>query len=437
MDNFENRENFKVSRRAQMLAMREGIDCYALTGTGPEGRVIENDILRAIEERDRLAREAAAKAAEEAAAKEAAEAAEKETLEEAADPAEEAAVEEVTETVAQEVAAEEAVTEEIAEPAAEEVAAEELAEPAAEEAAAEEIAEPAAEEPAAEEASEEETEMAAEAAVEEIPEPAAEEAAQTAIVAAPVVAVCETAHEEQAQSASEPKAKTDRTAEAYRHTDVILSHAEGAPDGTPVTIGMSFDATAILTLREKIKTYGETLGLPGVTVGDMILFAVSKTVKKHKALNAHLLGDTIRYFDGVHLSFDVDTECGPETLTVFDADRLSLASLSKITGTLIRGVRAGNGSPEKNRRTGSFTVTNVGTLGIESFVPVLRAPQTGILGVCAKTDRVRCENGKIETYPAIALSLTFDPRAMSTANAAKFLRELCTVLENFGLLLIR
>ena len=223
----------------------------------------------------------------------------------------------------------------------------------------------------------------------------------------------------------------------YRHTDVIISQSENAPDATPITIEMSFDATAVTDLREKIKTNGEAMGIANVTLNDMILFATTKILKKHKAMNAHFLGDKIRYFDGIHLGFAIDTDRGPQTLTVFDADRLSLASLSKIAGTLVRGVRAGGEVPEKNLRTGSFTVVNVGTLGVERFTPVLKAPQTGVLGVCALHKRVKSVEGKDVIYPCIPLALTFDPRAMSTANAAKFLRELCTALENFNLLLIK
>ena len=418
MENNENRSplNVRISRRAQLLALRNNVEIHGLVGTGPEGRIIENDILRAIEERNRPVVETAP--VEEPAVETAP--TEEPAVETA--PVEEPAVEEapVEEPVAEEAPTEEPVAEE---PVTEEAPTEE---PVAEESVTEEAPteEPVAEESVTEEAPVEEP------AVKEVP------VCENAIVAAPVTAVC-AEQKEEAEAPHVSENKFERATEAYRHTDVILSPSEDAPDGTPITIGMSFDATAILSLRAKIKDFGEAMGLPSITLNDMILFAVSRTLKKHKALNAHFLGDKIRYFDGVHLSFAVDTECGPEMLTVFDADRLSLSSLSKITGTLVRGVRAGNGSPEKNQRVGSFTVTNVGTLGVETFVPVLKAPQTGILGVCALTTRVKTVDGEDIAYPAIALSLTFEPRAMSTANAAKFLRELCTVLENFGLLLIK
>ena len=83
---------------------------------------------------------------------------------------------------------------------------------------------------------------------------------------------------------------------------------------------------------------------------------------------------------------------------------------------------------------GSFTVTNLGSLGIESFTPVINPPQTAILGVCTTVNRMR-DDGSV--YPAMGLSLTFDHRAVDGAPAAKFLHELCSALENFTMLLAK
>ncbi len=390
-------KRLKISPRAYALALQNGIDILSITPTGPEGRIIERDVLRALE---------------------------KEYL-----PEEELASEvKAEEPVAEEPVAEEPVAEEpvVEEPAAEEPVAEESVaeEPAAEEPVAEE---PAAEEPVAEESEAEEP-------VAE--EPVAEE--QTAIVAAPITAIA-TEEKEPVKVAEEKTEKTEKTynTDAYRHTDVIIPATEKAPDGTPMTIGMSFDATAIVKLRAKIKENCEAMGIPQITINDMILFACAKALKKNKALNAHFLGDKIRYFDGVHLGLVVDTGHGVETPTVFDADRLSLSSLAKITGAWVRGARAGNVSPEKNKVCASFMVLNLGTLGVETFTPALMAPQTGIIGVSALQTRVKEEGGEVVSYPCIPLSLTFDPRAMNTASAAKFLQDLCAALESFELLLIK
>ena len=84
---------------------------------------------------------------------------------------------------------------------------------------------------------------------------------------------------------------------------------------------------------------------------------------------------------------------------------------------------------------GSFTVSNLGSLGIESFTPVINPPQTGILGVNTITTRVREVNGQIVPYSAMTLSLTYDHRALDGAPASRFLKDLAAALEHFTLTL--
>lgn len=203
-----------------------------------------------------------------------------------------------------------------------------------------------------------------------------------------------------------------------------------------LTFNSSFDATAIMNLRASLKAGGEAMGIGSITINDMIVFAAAKILKNHKDLNAHFLGDSMRYFDGVHMGIAVDTERGLMVPTVFDADRLSLAELAKASKEVIKEAQAGTISPDKLKGA-SFTVSNLGPTGIESFTPVINPPQTGILGVCSLTKRVKEVNGAAVFYPCIPLSLTFDHRALDGAPAARFLHELCTALENFELLLVK
>ena len=94
--------------------------------------------------------------------------------------------------------------------------------------------------------------------------------------------------------------------------------------------------------------------------------------------------------------------------------------------------------PAGNAAQATFTVSNLGSFGIESFTPVINPPQTGILGVCGTIDRVRkAADGSIEIYPAMGLSLTYDHRAVDGTPASKFLQELCKNLENFTTLLAK
>ncbi len=200
-----------------------------------------------------------------------------------------------------------------------------------------------------------------------------------------------------------------------------------------LTLNASFDATEVMAFRKNLKANGEALGMGNITLNDIVLFAVAKTLKNHKDLNAHWLDDVVRIFDNVNLGIAVDTERGLMVPTLMAAETMSLSELSANAKSLIKETQGGSISPDK-LSGGTFTVTNLGSLGVESFTPVINPPQVAILGVCTITQRVN-EDGDV--YPAMGLSLTFDHRALDGAPAARFLKELCANLEHFSLLLAK
>lgn len=197
-----------------------------------------------------------------------------------------------------------------------------------------------------------------------------------------------------------------------------------------LTNSSSFDATTIMNYRKALKETDEALGLSKITINDIILFAVSRALKNHKDLNAHLINDEMHYFKGVHLGIAVDTPRGLLVPTLFNADKMSLAEISENTKILINKTKDGSIEPDYLQGA-SFTISNLGTLGVESFTPVINPPQTGILGVCTVTDKIKVVNGEIKPYKSMGLSLTYDHRAVDGAPAARFLMELKTILENF------
>ena len=203
-----------------------------------------------------------------------------------------------------------------------------------------------------------------------------------------------------------------------------------------LTHNTSFDATNILAYRKQLKAAEGDLA--GITLGDIVLYAVSRTLLNHPDLNAHMLDDnSIRLFKHVNLGVAVDTPRGLMVPTIFHADEMSLLEISKAVKELAAQCREGNISPDK-LTGGSFTVSNLGNLGVESFTPVINPPQTGILGVCTTTDRVRkAADGTLTVYPAMGLSLTYDHRAVDGSPAARFQKELCKNLENFTTLLAK
>lgn len=200
-----------------------------------------------------------------------------------------------------------------------------------------------------------------------------------------------------------------------------------------LTLNSSFDATELLDYRAKVKASGEALGMANITLNDMVLFAVAKTLMNHKECNAHWMDDFIRVFENVNLGIAVDTDRGLMVPTLPAAETLTLNELSVAAKALIKETQGGSISPDKLAGA-SFTVTNLGSLGVESFTPVINPPQVAILGVDCVTYRVK-EDGT--TYPAMGLSLTFDHRALDGAPAARFLKDLSAALEHFSLTLAK
>lgn len=200
-----------------------------------------------------------------------------------------------------------------------------------------------------------------------------------------------------------------------------------------LTLNASFDATDILAYRKLLKAKGEEMGLSRVTLNDIVLYAVSRVLPKYPFINATLKDDVIRSYAHANIGVAVDTDRGLLVPTVFAADTKSLADISADAKALAAKARDGALTPDE-MSGGSFTVTNLGSLGIESFTPVINPPQTAILGVCTTVNRMR-DDGSV--YPAMGLSLTFDHRAVDGAPAAKFLHELCSALENFTMLLAK
>ncbi|HAA25324.1 MAG TPA: 2-oxo acid dehydrogenase subunit E2 [Ruminiclostridium sp.] len=197
-----------------------------------------------------------------------------------------------------------------------------------------------------------------------------------------------------------------------------------------LTLNTSFDATDILNLRRQLKANGEKMGLSNITLNDIIVYAASRVLISHKDLNAHFLGDAIRRFSSVNMGVAIDTERGLMVPTIFNCSSKSLNDISVETKKLAEECRKGTINPDK-LKGGTFTVTNLGALGIESFTPVINPPQTAILGVNTIQTKIRENNGVIEPYSSINLSLTFDHRAVDGAPAARFLKDLKEYLENF------
>jgi pyruvate dehydrogenase E2 component (dihydrolipoamide acetyltransferase) len=202
-----------------------------------------------------------------------------------------------------------------------------------------------------------------------------------------------------------------------------------------LTLASSADARALLDLRGRFKESPEALGLRDVTINDMVLFAVSRALLSHRDVNAHFSGDTIRQYADVHLAFATDTPRGLMVPVIRSAHALSLRALSQEARRLAAACREGGIRPDE-MQGGTFTVTNLGGLGIESFTPVLNPPQVAILGVGSIVARpVIGAGGAASFMPHIGLSLTINHQVVDGAPGARFLQTLAGSLARLDLLL--
>ncbi len=199
------------------------------------------------------------------------------------------------------------------------------------------------------------------------------------------------------------------------------------------TLNASADASALQAFRRRLKDSDERLGLRDVKLNDLLLLAVARSLPAFPALNAHFAGDTITQFDAVHLALAVDTDRGLLAPVIRDADRLSLKRLAGEAQRLAQACRTGTIAPDE-LRGGTFTVSNLGALGIESFTPLLNPPQVAILGVGAISLKPVQRDGEVEFAPHISLSLTINHQVVDGAPAARFLGQLAINLKQIDLL---
>jgi pyruvate dehydrogenase E2 component (dihydrolipoamide acetyltransferase) len=201
-----------------------------------------------------------------------------------------------------------------------------------------------------------------------------------------------------------------------------------------LTHHMSADVRHLLEARQKIKNdilSGKSQ--QDITLNDMICWCVIKALEKFPEINSHYLDDRIKTFHKVHLGIAVDTPRGLMVPAIKNADEMDIVKLSKELKSVAECCKKGSISPELIQSTSAtFTVSNLGSYGVEMFTPVINLPQTGILGVCTIINRPADIGNNIFGFvPFIGLSLTYDHRSIDGGPATLFLKEIKAQIEAF------
>jgi pyruvate dehydrogenase E2 component (dihydrolipoamide acetyltransferase) len=184
------------------------------------------------------------------------------------------------------------------------------------------------------------------------------------------------------------------------------------------TLHGSANAGSLLAVRQRLKASPDTAG---ISIGDLVVFCTIQALLEVPDLNAELVGDTLCRHAAVHMAFACDTARGLVVPVVRDSQKLSLGELSRRIKELASQAVAGAIAPD-DLSGGTFTVSNLGSFGIESFTPVINPPQVAILGVDSiQVKPIRKADGNIEFIDAIGLSLTVDHQVVDGVPGAKFL----------------
>jgi pyruvate dehydrogenase E2 component (dihydrolipoamide acetyltransferase) len=222
----------------------------------------------------------------------------------------------------------------------------------------------------------------------------------------------------EARPRSGPKSSRLRETIARRMRESLSTTAQ-------YTMNASADAAGLLVLRARIKA---SVGAADININHLVAYCTIRALGEVPSLNAAFLDGKIQERAAVDLGFACDTPKGLLVPVVRNAQALPLAELAARMKDLTARAVAGTVAPD-DLSGGTFTISNLGNLGIEWFTPLLNPPQVAILGVNAIQLKPVRRDGRVEFIDAIGLSLTCDHQAIDGAPGARFLQVLKAKIE--------
>jgi len=185
------------------------------------------------------------------------------------------------------------------------------------------------------------------------------------------------------------------------------------------TITMGVDVTNAKKLREKLQ----------VSYTDILVKAVAEALTEHFIMNSTLKKDQIKIFEDVNVGVAVATTAGLIVPVIHNADKKSLKEISSALKELVEKAREGKLTREE-LTGGTFTITNLGMFGVDTFTPIINPPETAILGVGRVVEKPVVIGKKVVVKPVMHLSLSFDHRVVDGVPAAQFLQKVKEIIES-------
>jgi pyruvate dehydrogenase E2 component (dihydrolipoamide acetyltransferase) len=225
-------------------------------------------------------------------------------------------------------------------------------------------------------------------------------------------------------AATPPKATIASTPMRGMRKTIAERMHQSLRDTAQLTITSEADVTPATELRERLKREFD------FTYTDLLIQAASRALLKHPRMNSKLEGNAIVASSEANIGIAVSLDDGLIVPVIRDVASKSLreiAALSKEAGEKARGGKL----KLEDISGGTFTITNLGTYGVDAFTPILNTGETGILGVGRIVEKPAIYRGEMTRRAMMTLSLTFDHRVIDGAPAAQFLQTVID-LFNFG-----
>ena len=225
-----------------------------------------------------------------------------------------------------------------------------------------------------------------------------------------------------APSAAAPAAAQDIPLRGMRKVIAERMH-QSLQGSAQLTITTEVDVTQLIDRRQEVRQDFNA------TYTDFIVQACAHALKQHPRMNASLEGNTIHLNNHIHVGLAVALDEGLIVPVVRDTDKKSLRDIAEEAKTLAEKARASQLKLEEVSG-GTFTVSNLGMYGVDSFTPIINAPQSGILGVGRIVEKPVIYRGEVTRRSMLVLSLTFDHRVIDGAPAGAFLQTVADLLAH-------
>lgn len=229
----------------------------------------------------------------------------------------------------------------------------------------------------------------------------------------------------QSDAQVQAQAQPERTAAMSGMRKVIAKRMSASHSTCPtVTYDISIDMSALKSIKDGLKQENVK-----VSYTDLLTYIAARTLPEFPLMNCSVDGETLIYKNYVNMAIAVALPDGLVVPVIRNAHLKGVSEISKELISLSEDAKNGKLDPDA-LKGGTFTITNLGMFGIESFSPIINLPEVAILGVNTIQMTQVYENGGFTAKPLMKVSLTADHRAVDGAVAAQFLARLKKKMEN-------